>query len=73
MLRRISLSLILLGLSASIFAGERRYEAQIRRTSYGIPHIKAKDFGSLGYGEGYAQAEDHLCTVADFEARLEKK
>ena len=65
MLRRISLSLILLGLSASIFAGERRYEAQIRRTSYGIPHIKAKDFGSLGYGEGYAQAEDHLCTVAD--------
>ena len=47
------------------FAAERRYEAQIRRTSYGIPHIKAKDFGSLGYGEGYAQAEDHLCTIAD--------
>lgn len=46
-------------------AAERRYDAHIRRTSYGIPHIQAADFGSLGFGEGYAQAEDHLCTVAD--------
>ena len=42
-----------------------QYEASIRRTSYGIPHIQAADLGSLGFGEGYAQAEDHLCTVAD--------
>ena len=42
-----------------------RYEASIRRTSFGIPHIQAADLGSLGFGEGYAQAEDHLCTVAD--------
>ena len=41
------------------------YEAQIRRTSYGIAHITAADIGSLGFGEGYAQAEDHLCSVAD--------
>ena len=41
------------------------YEATIRRTSYGIPHITAKDFGSLGFGEGYAFAEDHLCSLAD--------
>jgi len=41
------------------------YRATIRRTSYGIPHIEAADLASLGFGEGYAQAEDHLCTIAD--------
>jgi hypothetical protein len=45
--------------------GAGRYEATIRRTSYGIPHIVATDLASLGFGEGYAQAEDHLCTIAD--------
>ncbi|MBK9315982.1 MAG: acylase [Acidobacteria bacterium] len=42
-----------------------RYDAEIRRTSHGIPHITAKDFGSLGFGEGYAFAQDHLCSLAD--------
>ena len=41
------------------------YRAAIRRTSYNIPHITADDFGSLGYGYGYAFAEDHLCSLAD--------
>ena len=42
-----------------------RYEAEIRRTSHGIPHITARDWGSLGFGEGYAFAQDHLCSLAD--------
>ncbi|MDQ2945648.1 MAG: acylase [Acidobacteriota bacterium] len=46
-------------------AGQPHYAAHIRRTSYGIPHIQAQDYGSLGFGEGYAQAEDHLCSLAD--------
>ena len=41
------------------------YEATIRRTAHGIPHITAKDMGSLGYGEGYAFAKDHVCILAD--------
>jgi acyl-homoserine-lactone acylase len=41
------------------------YEATIRRTTYGVAHIEAADLGSLGFGEGYAQAEDHLCSIAD--------
>ncbi|CAB3771782.1 penicillin acylase family protein [Paraburkholderia humisilvae] len=41
------------------------YRADIRRTQDGIPHIKAGDWGSLGYGYGYAQAQDDLCTLAD--------
>ena len=42
-----------------------QYEAEIRRTSHGIPHITAKNMGSLGFGEGYAFAQDHLCSMAD--------
>ncbi|WP_322095548.1 penicillin acylase family protein [Paraburkholderia bannensis] len=41
------------------------YSADIRRTADGIPHIRANDWGSLGYGTGYAQAQDNLCTLAD--------
>src|SRR4029077_20930153 len=41
------------------------YDVTIRRDAYGVPHIVAADFGSLGYGEGYAFAQDHACTLAD--------
>ncbi len=30
-----------------------------------MPHITAADTGSLGFGYGYAFAEDHLCSLAD--------
>ncbi|GAA4635957.1 hypothetical protein GCM10023196_083700 [Actinoallomurus vinaceus] len=40
------------------------YHAEIRRTSYGIPHIKAADYGGLGFGHGYAFAQDNLCVMA---------
>ena len=46
------------------------YRATVRRTTYGIPHIIANDWGSLGFGEGYAMAEDHLCSVADQVIRV---
>lgn len=59
-------------LAACLFsaAAAPKYEARIRRTSFGIPHIEAKDLGGLGFGEGYAQAEDHLCTIADQIVRV---
>ncbi|NRR29710.1 acylase [Oxalobacteraceae bacterium] len=41
------------------------YAAEIRRTAFGVPHIKAKDEAGLGYGLGYAYAEDNLCVLAD--------
>ncbi len=44
---------------------EGSYSADIVRTEMGIPHITARDFGSLGYGQGYAFAEDNLCTMMD--------
>jgi acyl-homoserine-lactone acylase len=50
---------------ASTAAPELTYRATIRRTAHGIPHITADTYGSLGYGYGYAFAEDHLCSLAD--------
>ena len=41
------------------------YQATITRTAHGIPHIVAKDFGSLGFGAGYAAAGTSICTLAD--------
>jgi acyl-homoserine-lactone acylase len=50
---------------ASATGRSDRYTAQIRRTEYGIPHILARDYGSLGFGYGYAFAEDNVCVMAD--------
>ena len=41
------------------------YSVEIRRTEFGIPHIKADNFDGLAYGYGYAFAEDNLCVIAD--------
>ena len=40
------------------------YRAEIRRTTGGVPHVKARDYGSLGFGTGYAYAQDQLCEMA---------
>ena len=52
-------------LTESTSQSKPHYSAEIRRTSHGIPHITARDMGSLGFGEGYAFAQDHLCSLAD--------
>ncbi len=41
------------------------YRATITRTEHDIPHIVAEDWGSLGFGSGYASAETTICTLAD--------
>ncbi|MCS5517168.1 penicillin acylase family protein [Pseudomonas qingdaonensis] len=37
----------------------------MRRTSFGVPHIVARDERGLGYGIGYAYAQDNLCLLAN--------
>lgn len=44
--------------------------ASITRTDYGVPHISADNLSSLGFGNGYAQAQDHICTLADGYTRV---
>jgi acyl-homoserine-lactone acylase len=43
----------------------KRYQATITRTTYGIPHIVARDWRGVGYGVAYAYAEDNLCLLAE--------
>src|ERR1044072_1981167 len=45
-------------------SAKHRYDVTITRTEHGIPHHAADDFGFLGYGYGYACAQDNLCTMA---------
>lgn len=44
------------GLNPSSFA------AEVVWTEYGIPHVVADDWGGLGYGIGYAFAEQNYCS-----------
>jgi acyl-homoserine-lactone acylase len=53
------------GVNTSITADGQGFSAEIRRTAYGVPHIKASEIGGIGYGFGYASAEDNLCEIED--------
>ncbi len=44
---------------------EGKYSATIVRTDMGIPHITANSYGDLGFGQGYAFAEDNLCVMME--------
>jgi acyl-homoserine-lactone acylase len=50
--------------AASSGASRSHYRASIVWTADGIPHITADNFGSLGYGYGFALASNDLCTMA---------
>ena len=45
--------------------GEGRFEAEIRLTTHGVAHVRAGDWGGLGFGQGWACARDHLPAIAD--------
>lgn len=56
------LTTLLVGLSLS---AQAQYSAEIRRTTFGVPHILARDDRGLGYGIGYAYGQDNLCLLAN--------
>lgn len=47
------------------FAPDGNVSADITWTTYGVPHIKADNLQSLGFGSGYAYAMDNACILAD--------
>ncbi len=69
----VSVALVLSGCGSSVappsgLNGDtegRALSVEITRTTFGIPHIVADNFESLGYGNGYVQAEDNLCLLLD--------
>ncbi len=70
MLMLVSLSAALTACGNSSSLGDRSasdsaMKADIRWTDYGIVHVKADDYRGLGYGYGYAVAEDNLCLIAN--------
>ncbi|TFB40846.1 acylase [Pseudomonas sp. F01002] len=66
-LTRLSLAGVLVGLSlaANARSQQEQASADIRRTSFGVPHIRADNERGLGYGIGYAYAQDNLCLLAN--------
>ena len=46
-------------------SGGQRYDVEVKRGSFGVPHFVADDYGSIGYGYGYVQAQDNLCIIAE--------
>jgi len=47
------------------------YQATIRRTTDGVPHITAKTVASASFGQGYASGEDRTCDLADQVVKIE--
>jgi acyl-homoserine-lactone acylase len=65
----LTLAAVLLGCADAGGEGDAdgtdlQYEVELRWTSFGIPHVKADDWGSLGYGFAYATATDAVCVIA---------
>lgn len=54
-----------LSLSAQAFSPSSQTGADIRRTGFGVPHIRAENERGLGFGIGYAYAQDNLCLLAN--------
>lgn len=70
-LTRLSLVGVTLGLSLGLSLATSASDtpaqtsAEIRRTGFGVPHIRADNERGLGYGIGYAYAQDNLCLLAN--------
>ena len=41
------------------------FQAELRMTHYGVPHVRADNFASLGFGVAQAYLKDNLCALAD--------
>jgi acyl-homoserine-lactone acylase len=59
------LAAALLAPVAPAVAAHDTYDVRIRTTQYGIPHIEASDYASLGYGYGYEVASATICVLAE--------
>lgn len=57
-----------------LFPADGKFSADIRRTTNGIPHVKADNLASAAFGAGYAQTQDNVCLLAEaiVKARSER-
>ncbi|MDI1480365.1 penicillin acylase family protein [Polyangium sp. y55x31] len=69
-MRTVIVTIVCVGLAACGEPSARssapgHFKATVWRTGSGVPHVKADDLGSLGFGLGFANAEDRACVIAD--------
>lgn len=57
--------LLCLSVSAQAQLPVEQASADVRRTTFGVPHIRAQNERGLGFGIGYAYAQDNLCLLAN--------
>ncbi|SFN26798.1 penicillin acylase family protein [Marinobacter pelagius] len=62
------------GVNEQLFPADGTFEATIKRTTDGVPHITADNLASAAFGHGYAQAQDNVCLLAEaiVKARSER-
>lgn len=61
-----SSALLLAGcFSGSSSSSSNSYKATITYTEHNVPHIQAEDYKGLGFGMGYAQAKENMCTLSE--------
>ena len=51
--------------ASNIIETDGEYSATITYTEHNVPHINADNYGSLGFGVAYAQAQENLCTLSE--------
>lgn len=53
------------GASGTDRVGDDERDVEVRWTTHGVAHVRASDWGGLGFGQGWACARDHLPVIAD--------
>lgn len=59
----VGASIAIAGCGSDSTSPGRDYSATIVRTTYGVPHITTDNYGDLGFGVGYAYAQDNVCLL----------
>lgn len=66
-------SLLILSACNSESSSINLYQTTITYTEHNVPHIKAENYSGLGFGIGYAQAEENLCTLSEQLMKLKSQ
>ena len=59
------LVVIVAGICLPAVAQASKYHVSLTRTTGGVANISGQNFGDVGYGVGYAQAQDGICLLAE--------
>ena len=61
----VALAMLATAAGAGAATKKSKRAVTVKRTAYGIPHIRATTYEGAGFGYGYSIAEDNICELAD--------